>query len=984
LSLMLQVFVRDGNNLILLNRVENLKFKWTIENQGTMDQNLATIVHTFSNQATVRIMDHAGQFTIKCQIEGYDIPFIEHNLIPSAQISTSELNYLNDKNLHSLVVIQVANELALSPSSFLLFMPVFDNVNSHLLQNRVQLRASGGSGSYIFSHNTSTVADHDLSLVRDSSDVALVTLTARNGVPDRTGTLHVTVSVRDENFLDSIAQSHGIISSIGTIVLRGESQVIEQEQSVIVELHVFDRYNRQEFAPDQVELMKIELSVSRNSIISMERLNTTSWRITGLQRGKVHLTASSKFSDVQSAPFSITVYDRLSITPSRVTVLLGGSAKFDLQGGAPFAQKKVALVNQSGSAKLIPHHGHDNAKGASSARVQCMKAGIVQVVAHTVNNGRNVSAIVECVELAGIELLGGDSLTMFSGNSIHLSPIGLITSSDSSSADSNKMVTIDLSNMQNHALTISYHVSNSSVLQVAQSSNNGGTTATSAMVRALNIGDSTIEVKALINGKTLTTRATVHVHEKLYILDYPSRELIISPNSQIQLHPTPQDALFTFVCTDEQLATVSSSGKLTSKTSVGYGTIKAYTPDNEQVKVQKFSVELPRYIHFDAHKARKSASNSNNNAVMTHVQVQANTITPLAIVAKNKYGEVFANTIGIPIQVNILDEDLIECSTDSGVIHLTALGNAGQTIVQVTSEHAVPFYFVVSVVGAKPYAYQQQQQTQQQQQVQNQVFMQPGDIYQVQDGVSVINIDREDLIHYNDYRNELEVSSAARLSATATSQYGISRVFFDDGSFVNIRVSKIDSIEPRDDRSVIRSDLSLNRIGMKLVDMRGAAIPILSQSTTSVVNGKLHKRHRIRCIGTSSPFFTCEYDEATGMVDIVNTRSMMDHEVPSSVTLTFEVSVLNEPAVAYQVKSVPISVMNPRAPAFTQPSTPSYSGEEEICDTDRSKSSGSTLLFLFTLIIGIVSFVGFNALRQKMQGKRLYARLHHRKVKDEF
>ena len=139
---------------------------------------------------------------------------------------------------------------------------------------------------------------------------------------------------------------------------------------------------------------------------------------------------------------------------------------------------------------------------------------------------------------------------------------------------------------------------------------------------------------------------------------------------------------------------------------------------------------------------------------------------------------------------------------------------------------------------------QQQQQQTQQQQVQNQVFMQPGDIYQVQDGVSVINIDREDLIHYNDYRNELEVSSAARLSATATSQYGISRVFFDDGSFVNIRVSKIDSIEPRDDRSVIRSDLSLNRIGMKLVDMRGAAIPILSQSTTSVVNGKLHKRDR--------------------------------------------------------------------------------------------------------------------------------------------
>jgi hypothetical protein len=918
--------------------------------------------------------------------------------------------------------------------------------------------ASGGSGHYEFSYNV-THPSVRLSSTPNSNTAVLSVLSST------IDSMFVSVSVRDKYFVDSVSTSHGLLSIVGLLIIQGESQYVEQDQSIVLTVLPYDRFGYRQFSMDQIELMDIQMyvssssvssfvsaltapgvggisaasgrSTSRNDIVSIKKLSCNTFRITGLMKGRVYLVATmrnglSASSTVESTPFTVTVYEPLSITPSKITVLVGSIYGFTISGGFYHLDKDkrmITLVNDTNGqiVSVLPSStGTINTLSTSVLsdthvkyeRVKCLKPGIVELRVD------RASAYVECVELEGIEVMGcsGNNMILFSGNTVHLSPVGIIPSVTNINSDEKRY--LELSQMQSPLLSIRYYSSNHSVLYVdGGASYSNANTHTSISISALHSGNAILSVKATFNHKVFSTHCHVHVHNKLHILEYPSRELILPPNGQYQLDASDHNAKFSFLCADPHLAVISSNGKLMGRGSLGYGSIKVTLSSSssssssigsnirdgtideedivEQVKIQKFSIELPRYIHTDI-----LSINSNSNSSQLHMSL--NTIIELSLIAKNRYGETFANIYGIPLVVDVipipstsqLSEHVVECEIDydRDVLRLSALSVGTGMIKLYPSNNmdAVPYYFTVTVSPTTTKAATSGVTATLVQS--DEIYLHPGDIYQLSETEIVLNVENERILHYDESKRQLEATYDEHV-------HGISRVFLEGGKFITFRLSRIDTIELSNHRFnnnnnnnndvrtrttevptvAIRLDVPVNKLYVRLLDVYSHPIPL----PLSDAKQQKQVRRQVRISPTvrsdMPDLFDCVLDESNGIVEVkplspgVVRHMSNGNAIPRTLELIFDISVMNKPNAGYSVRSIPLTIVLSQqqqqqpapttttttptrtAPTPSIPSVPATPTPTPPAPIESTGTSSGFTFFIITLLVGVLSFIVYNS-----------------------
>lgn len=579
------------------------------------------------------INENEGIVTLTGKITGYRRDELKRH-VSNAIISSATSSFSSP--LVDEIELRIAPNVFITPTNYLLFR-----------HRKISLtvKASGGSGKYDFSHNNTHVAD----LVPKDSMAEVVGL-----IPG-----YVRVDVVDAYSRVSPAASCFVkVADAHDVSLEGE-HFVQVDRSISLKLKVFDDTGAvfpeyQHFAMNP----SIDIDTTRTVVIKQSDSSSDEYILTGERVGIVKLVASVLNSDgrrVFSAPFIVNVFESMKVESEELVLIPGANYQVYVSGGPAesqrvstvfrFERSNVASVDQKGVVTGIAY-------GEETLIVE-KKSTYTNVI----YSRKTVSVYV--VQLVGLKV--PSPLALFEYNFVPVPIYGVYTRGNSQTKHLLSPIF-----MQSPYFKVTVDSQESSVALVNQPYSHTGH---SVFISGKKVGKTQLNVNAVFSGHPslsswhVQTSASIQVDDKLKLIDFPHKDLILAPKSSTFRLKTNKDNIslqkYSIAKSDiyENVLSVAKNGEITTHTTEGISIVIIEEVATGQTVAQKVSVQTPHFLSM--------YMNQYGHTFGYDFKVQVDSDIEIPLSALSMRGEKFVSITGINLNSRMNYHDVVSIKVDA-------------------------------------------------------------------------------------------------------------------------------------------------------------------------------------------------------------------------------------------------------------------------------------------------------------------------------
>ncbi|KAG2392151.1 hypothetical protein C9374_012403 [Naegleria lovaniensis] len=659
----MHVYDKEENQFITLSTLHD---SWDLSNNNIVK---------FSPQQQApgfRLLDineNEGTVVLTGKITGYKRDELKRH-VSNAIISTAISSFSSP--LVDEIELRIAPNVFITPTSFLLFR-----------HRKVSLtvKASGGSGKYDFSHNNTHVAD----LVPKDSRAEVIGL-----IPG-----YVRVDVVDSYSRVSPAASCFVkVADAHDVALEGE-HFVQVDRSISLKLRVFDDTGAP-FPESQHFAMNpsIDIDTTRTVVIKQSDSSSDEYILTGERVGIVKLVASVLNSDgrrVFSAPFVVNVFEPMKVEPEELVLIPGANYQVYVSGGPAESQRvstvfrfensNVASVDQRGVVTGIAY-------GEETLIIEKKST-----YSNVIYSRKTLSVYV--VQLVGLKV--PSPLTLFEYNFVPVPVYGVYTRGASQTKHLLSPVF-----MQSPYFKVAVDSQDSGVAFVNQPYSNTGH---SVFISGKKVGKTQLDISAAFSGHPslsswhVQTSAIVQVDDKLKLIDFPHKDLILAPKSSTFRLKTNKDNIslqkYSIAKSDtyENVLSVAKNGEITTHTTEGISIVIIEEVATGQTVAQKVSVQNPHFLSMHL--------NQYGHTFGYDFKVQVDSDIEIPLSALSMRGEKFVSITGINLNSRMNYHDVVTIKVDAiREVLLVRANSVGVVTVELSSSELKEAYYCQFTVVA--------------------------------------------------------------------------------------------------------------------------------------------------------------------------------------------------------------------------------------------------------------------------------------------
>ncbi|KAL9658268.1 hypothetical protein ABK040_015591 [Willaertia magna] len=657
----MNVYDADGNKFV---SVSSLVDTWKLS-----DEQLATFASQKPGYRTLDIADKVGFLIISGTIEGYIRDILKKHV--SYNVMNKAISQFT-KEITDQVELRITSNVYVNPAKYLLFKD---------RRLSVTLKAAGGSGKYDYSSN----------------DTQVISLSPRGNEVEASPTNFgfVKVNAIDTLFTTSPPGESLIrVADVNRITIEGE-HYIQEGNSIPITLKIFDDLGSL-FPSEQYFAMQPKIEADKPGIVVIRASNDTTdqsiFSVFGVSPGTIKLIASAFNSEgrrIFSNPLIVTVYGPLIVDPPELVLIPAASYQLKLIGGPPESHnvKTVFTIknerNEKNPIATVDQRGvvTGNTYGEVSLLVERKSA-----LNDFVYESKTVPVLV--VQLTGIRLT--PNLNVFINNYIPVPVYGVY---------GNDRLLSPLF-MQSQYFKVVLESQEATIAQIQQPYS---TTGHSAFISGNKIGKTRIIASAAFNNHpflpnlSFSTGSEIQVDEKLKLLDFPHKDLILAPKSSSFILKTNKDnvSLQKYITTKtdeyENVVVVDRNGRVNTGNNEGISVVVVEEVVSGQTVAQKIAVQNPHYLALNL-----------EGSFDYNFKIPLGSDFEIPLFAFNNRGDKFVSINGIDLNVRMNYQDVItaKISTDSQAIILFAHSVGNVTLEISAPETRESYYCRISVVSA--------------------------------------------------------------------------------------------------------------------------------------------------------------------------------------------------------------------------------------------------------------------------------------------